>query len=357
MILLDTERKKRDPRITVSGFSWKEFLGMWGAVMILGSGMVLVMSEFMPGFKFSWEGTFAGIGYCALMAFLVSIFTMIGRKYVYERPIRRLGDAARQVAEGDFSLRLPALRKDGKKDQMEVMYEDFNTMVSELGSIETLKDDFVGTVSHEIKTPLATIENYAQALQKMSLTEDERTEYTEAIVEASKRLSLLVSNILRLSKLENQGIVPETEPYDSSEQLRGCVLEFEKAWEEKGLLVEVNVDEQCLISQDASLLELVWNNLLSNAIKFSEPGGTIAITQHANASSVYVEIADSGCGIDEASKRRIFDKFYQGDTSHAQEGNGLGLALAARALKLCGGEITVSSTPGEGSVFTVWIKP
>ena len=351
-----SRKKVRDPRITVSRFSWLELLGMWLAVMVIGTGMVLIIGEFAPGFVFTWEGTLAGIGYCALMAFLVSIFTMIGRRTVYDRPINQLGEAARRVAEGDFSLRLPELRRDGKKGQMDVMYEDFNTMVKELSTIETLKDDFVGAVSHEIKTPLATIQNYAFALQKKELSDEERAEYIEAIVGASARLSMLVSNILRLNKLENQGIVSDTEPYDLSEQLRKCMLDHEKAWEEKGLTIEVDIDELCVVSHDASLLESVWNNLISNAIKFTDPGGTIRISQGIKGSLVYVEIADTGCGMDELTQRRIFDKFYQGDTSHAQEGNGLGLALVSRALKLSGGEITVSSTPGTGSTFIVWLK-
>jgi signal transduction histidine kinase len=349
-------KDRRDPRITVSRFSWREFLVMLFVVLTLSTGVILILSEYMPGFSFDIYATLAAIGYSVLMTFVVLLLVNLFRRYVYEKPIRQLGDAARQVAQGDFSVRLPVLRKNEKKDYMDVMYEDFNTMVEELGSIETLKDDFVGNVSHEIKTPLATITNYAGALSRGNLTAGEHLEYTTAIAEASKRLSALVSNILRLNKLENQGIVSDAEAYDLSEQLRCSVLNFESLLEEKDLQVEVDVDDQCIIKQDATLLEPVWNNLISNAIKFTPQGGSIRIAQRADAESIRVEITDSGCGMDDATKKRIFDKFYQGDTSHAQEGNGLGLALVDRALKLIDGEINVTSAPGEGSTFIVWLR-
>lgn len=350
------KKDKRDPRITVSRFSWREFVVMLFSIMVLSTGEILILSEYMPGFRFDVNATLAVVGYSALMALLVVLFMNLFRRYAYEKPIRQLGDAARLVAQGDFSIRLPKLRKGDKKDYMDVMFEDFNTMVEELSSIETLKDDFVGNVSHEIKTPLSTIENYASVLNKGNLNNEERIEYTKAIVEASKHLSSLVSNILRLNKLENQGIVSDAEPFDLSEQLRNCVLGHEPAWEAKNLSVEVDIDDQCIINQDETLLELVWSNLISNAIKFTLPGGDIKIVQRADAASIRVEVTDSGCGMDTETQKRIFDKFYQGDTSHAQEGNGLGLALAARALNLIEGEMTVTSTSGAGSTFTVWLK-
>lgn len=349
-------QKKRDPRITAPRFSWKEFLSLWILIMVIGTGEILILSEYMVGLYFNLEATLATLGYCALMAFIAVLLTMAFRRSTYEKPIRALGDAARRVAAGDFTVKLPRLHKRERKDYMDVMYEDFNTMVEELGSIETLKDDFVGTVSHEIKTPLATIENYASALNKSDLNTTERTEYIQAITEATKRLSSLVSNILRLNKIENQGIIFEAHPYDLSEQLRTCVLQHEDLWEEKALILEVDVDDDCVITQDAVLMELVWNNLIANAIKFTPSGGSIKVTQRADSASVYVEVSDTGCGMDDITQRRIFDKFYQGDASHASEGNGLGLALVALALNLTGGEITVKSAPGEGSTFAVWLS-
>ena len=350
-------RKQKDPRITTSRFSWKEFLVMWFSIMVIATGAILILSEFLPGMELDPMAILSTLSYCGLMALIFVALTALWRSFVYERPIRLLGAAARRVAQGDFNVHLPKRHDDKKKnDYIDVMFEDFNTMVEELNSIETLKDDFVGNVSHEIKTPLATIENYASALQKMNLTDDERVEYTAAIANAAQRLSTLVSNILRLNKLENQGIVPQSEPYDLAEQLRACVLGYEAAWEEKDIEIEVDVDETCMLDKDQTLLEPIWNNLISNAIKFTDPGGTVKISQRADAANIRVEVSDSGIGMDEATQRRIFDKFYQGDTSHAQEGNGLGLALAARALRLVDGEMTVQSTPDEGTTFTVWLN-
>lgn len=351
-----SSRKKKDPRITRSRFSWKEFLVMWFAIMVIGTGAVLILLEFQPDIHFELTATLSTLSYLAFMAFLLVFASILWRQLVYERPIRLLGEAAREVAQGNFGVRLSRLHKSEKKDYIDVMFEDFNAMVEELNSIETLKDDFVGNVSHEIKTPLATIENYASVLSKKNLDAEERLEYSEAISDAAKRLSILVSNILRLNKLENQEIVPESEPYDLTEQLRDCVLAFEAAWEEKDIAIEVNIDDECIINKDRTLLEPVWSNLLSNAIKFTDAGGTIKVSQRADAANIRVDIIDTGIGMDEATQHRIFDKFYQGDTSHAQEGNGLGLALAARALKLVDGEMDLSSTPGEGSTFTVWLR-
>lgn len=348
-------RQQKDPRITAARFSWKEFLVLWFSIMVITTGSMLILSQYTPEIKLSMLGTMATLGYGALMALIFVLLTILWRRFVYERPLKLLGAAAREVAQGDFSVRLPDLHKRNKKhDYLDVMYEDFNTMVHELNSIETLKDDFIGNVSHEIKTPLATIENYASALKRQKLDDTERAEYTEAIMGATKRLSALVSNILWLNKLENQGITPDSRPYDMAEQLRNCVLGFETLWESKNIEMEVDVDDTCFIEKDETLLELVWNNLISNAIKFTEPGGMIKVSQRADLAHIRIDIADTGLGMDEGTQQRVFDKFYQGDTSHSQEGNGLGLALAARALKLAGGDISLSSKPGEGSTFTVW---
>ena len=278
--LEEIAREQKDQRITRSRFSWKEFFIMWASVMVVEAGAILILSTYMPSIQFDFVSALSTLGYCALIAIIFVSLTILWRRLVYERPIRLLGVATRCIAQGDFKVRLPKLHKNRKKkDYIDVMFDDFNTMAEELSSIETLKDDFVGNVSHELKTPLATIENYAYALNKQSLNDDELIEYSETIAEAAGRLSTLVSNILRLNKLENQGIVPQAEPYDMTEQLRSCVLGYETAWEEKDIEIEVDLDEECIIDKDRSLLELVWNNPISNAIKFTEPGGTIRIVE------------------------------------------------------------------------------
>lgn len=289
--------------------------------------------------------------WCMISAGVTALITGLTRS-TYERPLKRLAQAARQVAGGDFSVYIPPIHSPDKQDYMDDMILDFNKMVAELGSIETLKTDFFSNVSHEIKTPLAVIQNTAALLDDGTLTPEQK-EQVGAIRRYARRLADLISNILKLNKLEKQNIQPVCEPYDLCEQLAQCALLFEDRWEEKDIEFEAEIEDQATIVADESLLELVWNNLLSNAIKFTEPGGTVTLRQTSTAETIVVEVSDTGCGMDEKTMEHIFDKFYQGDTSHSTEGNGLGLALVLRILRMVGGDISISSKTGEGSTFTV----
>ncbi len=291
--------------------------------------------------------------YWALIAAGVTAAITWLTRSTYEQPLQRLAQAARQVAGGDFSIYVPPIHSPDKQDYMDELILDFNNMVAELGSIETLKTDFFSNVSHEIKTPLAVIQNSADMLKNPMLSAEERAEYVESIARSSRRLNGLITNILKLNKLEKQTIQPVPEPYNLCEQLAECALLFEARWEKKGIEFEVDIEDQATIEADASLLELAWNNLLSNAIKFTEPGGTVTLRQTSVADEVTVEVRDTGCGMDDKTLEHIFDKFYQGDTSHSTEGNGLGLALVLRILRMTGGDISVSSKPGHGSMFAV----
>jgi signal transduction histidine kinase len=238
---------------------------------------------------------------------------------------------------------------------VEVMFDDFNTMAEELASIEVLKNDFIANVSHEIKTPLAVIQSYAAALQSEALGPEERREYIKTIITSSQKLSALVSNILKLNKLEHQGITPAAAVFDLGEQIRRCALAFEDLWERKNIAFDADLDE-IPVCYDESMLEIVWNNLIANAVKFTAPGGSITITLKKLAGFAVVRISDSGCGMDEETQKRIFDQFYQGDTSHSQEGNGLGLTLVKKVIDLTGAKIRVASKAGEGAVFTVRLR-
>lgn len=285
----------------------------------------------------------------------VSLITVL-RYFFIDRPIRELSIASRKVAAGDFSVRLKPYPLSSKQGYINIMYRDFNTMVEELASIEMLKTDFVSNVSHEIKTPLAVIQNYIALLQNESAVSSRQREYADIIMQATQQLTSLVTNILRLSKLESQFIVSEAKPYDICRQLSDCVMAFADRLEEKGIEFEADMEDRAVITADESIMEIVWNNLLSNAIKFTERGGRITLKQKSEQEYIVVSVEDNGCGMDGATIKRIFDKFYQGDTSHSQEGYGLGLALTARIIALHNGEIQVSSEPGKGTVFCVRLR-
>jgi len=290
-------------------------------------------------------------------AIIVAIIGLI-RERLFISPIRKLSEAARKIAMGDFSFRIIQKQKK-KKDFVDVMFDDFNTMAQELASIETLKNDFIANVSHEIKTPLSVIQIYTTALQNENISAEERKEYSKTIIEAAQKLSTLVTNILKLNKLENQEISSEARHFDISEQLRRCALMFAEQMEQKDIQFEEDIDD-IYICYDKDMLEIVWNNLLSNAVKFTNTGGKILLKLKTidipEDSFVKISITDTGCGMDEAVQKRIFDKFYQGDTSHSKDGNGLGLALVKKTIDLLGGSIKVDSTPGQGSTFTVTLS-
>lgn len=271
----------------------------------------------------------------------------------YQKPMEMFAQAAHRVANGDFSVYVPPRHTADRMDHLDVILTDFNKMVEELGSIETLKTDFFSNVSHEIKTPLAVIQNYAELLQQEDLPGERRREYADTILQSSRRLSSLITNMLKLNKLEKQAIQPVPEPFDLCRQLCECALQFEEAWEKKGITFAAEIEDRAVIDADPGLLELVWTNLLSNAVKFTPTGGTVTLTQTSAEDEVTVTVADTGCGMGEGTLTHIFDQFYQGDTSHAAEGNGLGLALVRRILELSEGTITVRSAAGAGSSFTV----
>lgn len=296
--------------------------------------------------------TVVPILYWSAVAVGLTLFTRKKIQQTYEAPLHKLAEATKSVASGDFSIYIPPLHTSDRLDYMDIMLGDFNKMVEELGSIETLKTDFFSNVSHEIKTPLAVIQNNAELLCKSGLTPAQQ-EYADTIYQSSRRLADLISNILKLNKLEKQTIAPEMQVYDVCAQLAECALNYEQAWEQKNLDFDADLEDRADISADPALMELVWNNLFSNAVKFTEPGGSITLREASDAQQIYVSVSDTGCGMTEETKKHIFEKFYQGDTSHATAGNGLGLALALRVLQLNHFEIQVESTPGKGSTFTV----
>ena len=288
-----------------------------------------------------------------LISFCASTIDYIRRKRMVDRPVKQIMDALNQVMQGDFTVRIAPVKEFAGETGFNEIITAINKMTAELEGTETLRTDFIANVSHELKTPLAVMGNYATMLQQPGITEGEKNEYAKEISQSARRLAQLITNILKLNKLENQQIFPQMDEYDLGEQLCESLLQFEDAWEQKRLNIETDFQEDVRIRADAELLSLVWNNLISNAVKFTPAGGTIGVAMRTEGSQVIVQVRDTGCGMKPEVGQHIFEKFYQGDTSHATQGNGLGLALVKRVVDIFGGEICVQSVYGQGSTFTV----
>ena len=268
----------------------------------------------------------------------------------YFGPVLKLKKAMQQVAEGDFSIRLETEKQ---MKEIQDIYSNFNLMVQELEATEILQTDFVSNVSHEFKTPISAIEGYATLLQDDDMPiSEEQEQYISKILFNTRRLSHLAGNILLLSKIEHQAIQTHQNWYRLDEQIRQSIVMMEPKWSEKEIEFDVDMMDVEYLGNE-NLICHVWDNLLSNAIKFSPCGGTIYIRMMPEGEKIRFSIENEGPQISEYSMKHIFDKFYQGDSSHKQEGNGLGLALVKQILNLCMGTVSVENIPGSGCRFTV----
>lgn len=295
-------------------------------------------------------------GNVLLISLLFTVIDAVRRRLMVERPTKRIISAGEKITSGDFSVRIEPFRDNYAYESFNSIIDCFNKMAEELGSVETLRTDFIANVSHELKTPLAVMQNYGTMLQSPDLPDEKRIEYAKGITDNSRRLASLITNILKLNKLENQQIFPVSERFDLSEQLCESLLQFEEIWEQKDIDIETDIEDEININSDSELLSLVWNNLLSNAFKFTENGGTVSVQFTADNDFATIKISDTGCGISPETGAHIFEKFYQGDISHAMQGNGLGLALVKRVVDIMNGEIAVESEVGKGSTFTVRLR-
>lgn len=292
-------------------------------------------------------------GNVVLLSILFTAIDAVRRRLMVERPTRRIVSAAEKITKGDFTVRIEPLNDNHAYESFNSIIDCFNKMATELGSVETLRTDFIANVSHELKTPLAVMQNYGTMLQSPDLPEEKRIEYAKGITDNSRRLASLITNILKLNKLENQQIFPVASSFDLSEQLCESLLQFEEIWEQRKIEIDTHIEDSVYINSDPELLSLVWNNLLSNAFKFTPDGGKVSVLLSADEDFATVRVSDTGCGISPETGKHIFEKFYQGDTSHSTQGNGLGLALVKRVVDILQGEISVESEVGNGSVFTV----
>jgi len=291
-----------------------------------------------------------------LISLIFTLIDALRRKFTVERPARQITEAAGKMIEGDFSVRIKPVSRVVADDRFNEIIDCINKMAEELSGVETLRTDFIANVSHEMKTPLAVMQNYGTLLQSPDLPDEKRIEYAKAITDASRRLSNMITNILKLNRLENQQIYPKNELYDLGEQLCESLLQYEGVWEKRNIEIETDIADGVMISADSELLSLVWNNLLSNAFKFTGDGGKVSLSLTADEKYATVKVSDTGCGMSREVGEHIFEKFYQGDTSHATQGNGLGLALVKRVVDIMQGEIGVESVVGIGTAFTIKIR-
>lgn len=265
------------------------------------------------------------------------------------RPIQNMSNAFDELSKGNFHVKISEKEKVA---EIRDMIRRFNAMTYDLSHIETLRSDFVANVSHEFKTPIAAIEGYATLLQNPNLSSAKHDRYVEKILENSRRLTSMSGNILLLSKLENQEMIPDQMEFRLDEQIRQCVLLLEDKWSQKQVEFDIDLPKTIYYGSQA-LLEQVWVNILDNAVKHSPLGGCIRIEMKAQAQMLRISITDQGDGMSAEVQKHIFEKFYQGDSSHKSEGNGLGLALVKRIIDLSRGHITVCSVPSQGATFTV----
>lgn len=282
----------------------------------------------------------------SILLITIALMQNISRKIV--NPIKKITDATKKVASGDFTIELETKRD----DEIGELTHNFNKMVKELNSIECLQKDFINNVSHEIKTPISSIQGFAKLLEADDLSKEERKEYAEIIKEESDRLLYLSTNILKLAKLENQERIMNKTKFNIAEQIRRTISVLEPKWKEKNIKFNVSLKEQEFWGEK-DLMYQVWMNIIENSIKFSKQDGQIDVKMKTNQDSIIVEIKDYGIGMEEEEAKKIFDRFYQVDKSHTKPGAGLGMTIAKRIVELSDGKIEVKSKLNESTTFIV----
>ena len=339
---------------------FKEILGFFYFFILVAFVTSITLGLFISILSktLNYEFTEEEIQKSAIFTFIVVIlistfFTLVDfvrRRITIIRPTREIQSCLNKLTQGDFTARVkPTVAESYFGD----IANDINRLAKELDGVETLRSDFISNVSHEIKTPLAVIQNYGMMLSNETIKDEERIEYARIITKSSRQLAELVTNILRLNKLENQEIFPTKKDFDLSENICASLLMFEDIWNEKDIEIIADIEQGIHTTGDESLISLVWNNIISNAFKFTKSGGKICVRLKLYNDKATVRVEDNGIGMSAKTISHIFEKFYQGDTSHVMQGNGLGLALAKRIIDIHKGEIDVLSEEGRGSTFIV----
>ena len=323
------------------------------SVSSLLSGIFLTII-YVTDLKTTWDLGPVKITLIALGISYVSsgIFSIVLNKNIL-KPLNELTRATKEIASGNFNIKVDnVLNPFNKSSELGTLVDGFNNMAGELKSTEMFRNDFIHNFSHEFKTPIISIRGFARQLYQGNLTPEQEREFARIIMDESEQLANMSSNVLLLTKLENQEIVTDKTHFYLDEQLRNCLILFEEQWTEKGLNLDLEL-ERISVYQNAEILSHVWKNLISNAIKFSKPNGHLRVNCQKAIDHIHIIVEDTGYGMTEETMSQIFDKFYQGDTSHSTPGNGLGLPLTKRIVEMTGGKIFVKSTLGKGTTFTV----
>ncbi len=302
----------------------------------------LIKYDIIPEFEAS-EGNFQNtITFFAVVSLITGSAIGFGSNYYALNPLKKLTSEMNKLASGDFSTRLKWQKPFSHIPAYKNLAESFNTMAEELENTEMLRSDFINNFSHEFKTPIVSITGFAKLLQRENISDEDKKLYASIIEKESLRLSFLATNILNLTKLENQNILTNTKKYNVSEQIRECFLMLEEKWREKEL--EINLDfHEYIINANPELMRQVFINLLDNAIKFTPTGGKISVELSKNKNNLQIIFTNTGSEIKKENQKKIFGKFYQADESHAGEGSGVGLAIVKKIIELHSGCINVKS--------------
>ncbi len=342
-----------DPRVQTSILTPRSTILTAFAIMTY-SGLILSIYD---NIGFTPENSLFLVGSILTLIAISSVCLAALSSYIqythFTKPLLYLANAAREVSNGNYTVQLPPRYSKEHMDEIDVLYMDFNNMVKDLNSTEIMKSSFISNISHELKTPIAVISNYSALLENGNLTKEEQLEYISKIHSTSADLTTLITNILQISKLDNNQIQVKPETFNLSEELIQCILGFEVPLDAKNIDLEIDVPDNIEIESDSGLLKIAVNNIISNAIKFTPDDKKVSISLAETQSQISITISDEGCGMTEENIRHIFDKFYQADTSHATKGNGLGLAMVHKIINLLQGNITVTSELEKGSVFTI----
>ena len=320
-------------------------LGSW----ILMTWLVQDRAGISSTYKAAWIEIAGTLGIMALILVPLNLVRYFRRV----KELRVLTEAIQSVADGNFGYRIN-IGSEGGRGSMNLVYRDFNKMCEELESVRMLKDDFINSYSHEFKTPIASINGFADLLLTRNLGEEERTQYLQIIRDESARLSRLTHDTLVLSRLSALQIIPDLDFYDLGEQIRQCSIMLSRDWLEK----KITFSGEFISAQyrgNREIMQHLWLNLLDNAVKYTPAGGEISVTMRQLPGGIEAAVADTGIGMSEETAAHLFEAYYRGDGSHTEAGLGLGLAVVKRILELCGGTISVKTRKDEGSTFIVFL--